>query len=143
MHLARRLRTPPGLPSARQLASWGSAGSKQQLLLQQRSMPNEPSSSRLQFLDGAPHARHGSRACGRVHVSTVTAAGTANQGALGGHSRGALIVFEGIDRCGKSTQGSRLEEHLRAQGVSGRRGKGGCGKRGVGGTLASLPKPRG
>ncbi|GLI69175.1 hypothetical protein VaNZ11_013744 [Volvox africanus] len=31
--------------------------------------------------------------------------------------RGALIVFEGGDRCGKTTQCSKIVEHLRSQGV--------------------------
>ncbi|EFJ41757.1 hypothetical protein VOLCADRAFT_107597 [Volvox carteri f. nagariensis] len=32
-------------------------------------------------------------------------------------SRGAFIVFEGIDRCGKSTQSNLLVDHLRRRGV--------------------------
>ncbi len=31
--------------------------------------------------------------------------------------RGALIVFEGLDRCGKSTQSKLLVEHLQSMGV--------------------------
>ena len=31
-------------------------------------------------------------------------------------SRGAFILFEGVDRCGKTTQCSRLVERLKAQG---------------------------
>lgn len=31
--------------------------------------------------------------------------------------RGALIVFEGVDRCGKTTQTKRLYEYLQLQGV--------------------------
>lgn len=31
--------------------------------------------------------------------------------------RGALIVLEGIDRCGKSTQCAKLVEHLKHQGI--------------------------
>lgn len=34
-----------------------------------------------------------------------------------GSSRGAFIVLEGIDRCGKSTQARRLVEHLNSTGV--------------------------
>jgi dTMP kinase len=30
--------------------------------------------------------------------------------------RGTFIVFEGLDRCGKSTQVARLEDSLREQG---------------------------
>ena len=30
--------------------------------------------------------------------------------------RGTFIVFEGLDRCGKSTQVARLEESLRSKG---------------------------
>ena len=48
----------------------------------------------------------------RAAASNVSPADPARQG------RGALIVLEGIDRCGKSTQSTRLAEHLRAQGVS-------------------------
>lgn len=33
--------------------------------------------------------------------------------------RGALVVFEGIDRCGKTTQCAKLVEHLQAAGVRG------------------------
>jgi dTMP kinase len=33
-------------------------------------------------------------------------------------TRGAFILFEGGDRCGKSTQTKRLEEKLRADGVA-------------------------
>lgn len=33
-------------------------------------------------------------------------------------SRGAFIVLEGIDRCGKSTQARRLVDNLNASGVS-------------------------
>ncbi len=33
-------------------------------------------------------------------------------------ARGALIVFEGGDRCGKTTQCSKLVEHLNSNGVS-------------------------
>ncbi|ORX89231.1 thymidylate kinase [Basidiobolus meristosporus CBS 931.73] len=32
--------------------------------------------------------------------------------------RGAFILFEGCDRCGKTTQSSKLVEHLRATGVA-------------------------
>lgn len=32
-------------------------------------------------------------------------------------SRGAFIVLEGVDRCGKSTQAKRLVEDLNADGV--------------------------
>lgn len=40
-------------------------------------------------------------------------------GATGrGRGRGALIVFEGIDRCGKTTQCTKLVEHLCAAGVA-------------------------
>ena len=31
--------------------------------------------------------------------------------------RGAFILFEGVDRCGKTTQSRRLVEHLQAAGV--------------------------
>ena len=31
--------------------------------------------------------------------------------------RGAFILFEGVDRCGKTTQSRRLVEHLQATGV--------------------------
>ena len=34
-----------------------------------------------------------------------------------GSQRGAFILFEGVDRCGKTTQSRRLVEHLRAAGV--------------------------
>ena len=33
-------------------------------------------------------------------------------------SRGAFIVFEGVDRCGKSTQSRLLVDHLKGSGVS-------------------------
>jgi len=33
-------------------------------------------------------------------------------------SRGALIVFEGIDRCGKSTQSQELGRYLASAGYS-------------------------
>ena len=33
------------------------------------------------------------------------------------HMRGALIVFEGVDRAGKTTQCQKLVDHLRSQGV--------------------------
>ena len=32
-------------------------------------------------------------------------------------SRGAFIVFEGVDRCGKSTQSRLLVDHLKGSGV--------------------------
>lgn len=34
-----------------------------------------------------------------------------------GGQRGAFILFEGVDRCGKTTQSRRLVEHLQAVGV--------------------------
>ncbi len=37
--------------------------------------------------------------------------------AIGGRARGAFILLEGVDRCGKSTQATRLVEHLTASGV--------------------------
>ena len=40
------------------------------------------------------------------------------QASTSGALRGALIVFEGIDRCGKTTQCAKLVEHLQGQGVS-------------------------
>lgn len=33
-------------------------------------------------------------------------------------TRGALIVFEGIDRCGKTTQSTKLMEYLASKNVS-------------------------
>ena len=42
----------------------------------------------------------------------VVAADSGSSGA-----RGAFILFEGVDRCGKSTQAKRLVEHLTACGV--------------------------
>jgi dTMP kinase len=41
----------------------------------------------------------------------------APENALGRCSRGALIVFEGVDRCGKSTQCAKLVEHLESLGL--------------------------
>lgn len=35
----------------------------------------------------------------------------------GSGARGAFILLEGIDRCGKSTQAKRLVDHLTASGV--------------------------
>ena len=32
-------------------------------------------------------------------------------------ARGAFILFEGVDRCGKTTQSTRLVETLKASGV--------------------------
>lgn len=40
-----------------------------------------------------------------------------SQASTSGAPRGALIVFEGIDRCGKTTQCGKLVEHLQSQGV--------------------------
>ena len=37
-----------------------------------------------------------------------------------GRQRGAFILFEGVDRCGKTTQSRRLVEHLQAAGVCAR-----------------------
>lgn len=37
-----------------------------------------------------------------------------------GSQRGAFILFEGVDRCGKTTQSRRLVEHLQAVGVCAR-----------------------
>jgi dTMP kinase len=31
-------------------------------------------------------------------------------------NRGAFILFEGVDRCGKTTQANRLVEHLKKSG---------------------------
>lgn len=55
--------------------------------------------------------------CG-LSVSTQRCRAASNgTPALAGPRRGALIVFEGIDRCGKSTQCSLLLESLQKQGV--------------------------
>lgn len=32
--------------------------------------------------------------------------------------RGAFVLFEGVDRCGKTTQSQRLVQHLKDKGVS-------------------------
>ena len=40
--------------------------------------------------------------------------GVASRGAAA--ARGAFILFEGVDRCGKTTQATRLVEHLNAKG---------------------------
>ncbi len=32
--------------------------------------------------------------------------------------RGAFVLFEGVDRCGKTTQSQRLVQHLKSKGVS-------------------------
>jgi hypothetical protein len=53
----------------------------------------------------------------RTRFSTA-ASGATPAGPLHQQGRGALIVFEGIDRCGKSTHTALLAKHLRAQGVS-------------------------
>jgi hypothetical protein len=42
--------------------------------------------------------------------------------------RGAFVLFEGVDRSGKSTQAARLVDALNAEGVR----CGGCGVGGVG-----------
>jgi dTMP kinase len=44
--------------------------------------------------------------------------GAAAAGAAAPSPRGAFIVLEGVDRCGKSTQCARLVEALQAEGVS-------------------------
>ena len=50
------------------------------------------------------------------------AAATGGGGAAAGPApRGAFIVLEGVDRCGKSTQCARLVEALQAEGVRWRR----------------------
>lgn len=52
----------------------------------------------------------------RIHSSSSdssSAAMTASSAA----KRGAFILFEGIDRCGKSTQAEKLVDNLKAQGV--------------------------
>ena len=53
-------------------------------------------------------------------------AGAKSAGAAAGGAtstpRGAFIVLEGVDRCGKSTQCARLVERLTADGVSEWRG---------------------
>jgi len=61
-----------------------------------------------------PHARSGPRACSRPM-------GGASGGAAQAGRRGAFILFEGVDRCGKTTQSRRLVAHLRALGVRPRR----------------------
>ena len=45
-------------------------------------------------------------------------AAVADAAAAPGRQRGAFILLEGIDRCGKSTQAKRLVEHLNSSGVS-------------------------
>ena len=40
-----------------------------------------------------------------------------NMSALASTKRGALILFEGIDRCGKTTQTKRLVEYLSSKGT--------------------------
>ncbi len=47
--------------------------------------------------------------------------GGASGGAAQAGRRGAFILFEGVDRCGKTTQSRRLVAHLRALGVRPRR----------------------
>ncbi len=50
---------------------------------------------------------------------TMHTSGVASSRATGHQQgRGAFIVLEGVDRCGKSTQAKRLVEHLNASGVS-------------------------
>ena len=43
--------------------------------------------------------------------------GATGDGAPQGGRRGAFILFEGVDRCGKTTQSRRLVAHLQAVGV--------------------------
>ncbi|KAK9826824.1 hypothetical protein WJX81_004382 [Elliptochloris bilobata] len=43
--------------------------------------------------------------------------GATSAGASQASQRGAFILFEGVDRCGKTTQSRRLVEHLQAVGV--------------------------
>jgi Thymidylate kinase len=60
-------------------------------------------------------------------VRSVRAAGIGRSASIGAMAvaadsesngaRGAFILFEGVDRCGKSTQAKRLVEHLTARGV--------------------------
>lgn len=45
-------------------------------------------------------------------------AGRAYSGMTRSPARGAFIVFEGVDRAGKSTQCELLSQHLNMQGVS-------------------------
>lgn len=53
----------------------------------------------------------------RAALRELAANGDASHQPVSHLRRGALIVFEGLDRSGKSTQCSRLAEKLRQQGV--------------------------
>lgn len=68
-------------------------------------------------------ARH--RVCpwhgARGQVRAKSSNGTSTTSSTAPQPRGALIVFEGVDRCGKSTQSKLLVEHLQSAGVRAKR----------------------
>lgn len=63
-------------------------------------------------------ATGGSSASSSSSPTTAAAAAPSTSNGRNGSKRGAFIVLEGVDRCGKSTQVVKLVERLQAQGFA-------------------------
>lgn len=115
---------PPSAPPATLLAlaaaaavhrlpACGGWGSRLLLLHHHRTLQLSPPAATPQLAAAAAARRQ------QVLAAAVRPVGTAAAGAMARapHPRGAFIVFEGLDRCGKTTQCAKLLEHLHSMKV--------------------------
>ena len=86
-----------------------------------RLMPGPPPAEMAGISDGAGAAGAGGATTNLANVGSIASSRRAASGPSSSSSppRGAFIVLEGVDRCGKTTQCARLVERLRESGVRG------------------------